>query len=117
MTPAFSQRQHQAIATQGRPSNTIISEILIKVVCKSGGGAKKDACCKTFTLRNVDIEQVSTRDQLKRIIRTQLADDIIIQGDFDVGYYQASTVVSIRNPQDVTEIWHDIKWGKAHPLV
>ena len=87
-------------------------------MCKSqGGGAKKDACCKTFTLRNVDIEQVSTRDQLKRVIRTQLTDDIIIKGDFDVGYYQASTIVSIRSPQDVMELWHDIKQGKACPLV
>ena len=52
-------------------------KIPVKAVCKSqGGGAKKDACCKTLTLCNVDIEQVSTRDQLKRVIRTQLTDDI-----------------------------------------
>ena len=47
----------------------IISKILVKAVCKSqGGGAKKDAGCKTFTLRNVDTEQVSTRDQLKHVM-------------------------------------------------
>ena len=70
--PAFSQRQHQAITTQGRPLSTIISKVLIKAVCKYGRGAKKDASCKIFTLCNVDIEQVSTCDQLKCIIRTQL---------------------------------------------
>ena len=71
---------------------------------------------QTFTLRNVHVDQVSTRDQLKHVIRTQLTDDIIIGGDFDVGYYQASTVVSIRTPQDVKEIWNDVKQGVKHVL-
>ena len=71
---------------------------------------------KTFTLRNVDIDQVTTRDQLKHVILTQLTDDIIIRGDFDVGYYQASTIVSIRSPQDVREIWSDVKRGVKHVL-
>ena len=47
---------------------------------------------------------------------TQLTDDIIIRGDFDVGYYQASTIVSIRSPQDVREIWNDVKRGVNHIL-
>ena len=92
----------------------IIPKLLIMVVCKSS--TKKDACVKTFTLRNVDIDQVSTCDQLKHVILTQLTDDIIIRGDFDVGYYQASTIVSIRSPQDVREIWNDVKRGVKHVL-
>ena len=47
--------------------------------------------------------------QLKHIIKLQLADDVI--DDFDVRYYQAITVVSIRSPQDVIEVWNDVKKG------
>ena len=64
----------------------------------------------------MNIDQVTTRDQLKHIILTQLTDHIIIRGDFDVGYYQASTIVSIRSPQDVREIWNDVKRGVKHVL-
>ena len=106
--------QLQGVATQGIPASTIIPKLLIKAVCKSS--TKKDACVKTFTLRNVDIDQVTTRDELKHVILTQLTDDIIIRGDFDVGYYQASTIVSIRSPQDVREIWSDVKRGVKHVL-
>ena len=65
--------------------STIIPKSLLKAVCKSS--PKKDACAKTFTLRDVDMDQVSTHDQLKHVIRTQLTDDIIIRGDFDAGFY------------------------------
>ena len=75
-------------------------------MCKS---SSKKGAAKTFTLRDVNFSRVSTRDQLKQVIKTQLADDVI--GDFDVGYYQASTVVSIRSPQDVMEIWNDVRKG------
>ena len=55
--------------------------------------------CKTFTLCDVNVSQVITCDQLKWVIKLQLAGDVT--DDFDVGYYQATTVVSIRSPQDV----------------
>ena len=106
---ASSQGQRQIIVCPSRTATTVIPKVLVKAVCKSV--PKKDACVKTFTLRNVDIEQVSTRDQLKAVIRSQLTDDVIIRGDFDVGYYQASTVVTIRSPQDVREVWNDVKQG------
>ena len=47
---------------------------------------------------------------------TQSTDDIIIRGDFDVGYYQASTILSIGSPQDVRKIWNDAKRGVKHVL-
>ena len=50
--------------------------------------------CKTFTLCDVNTSQVSTRDQLKWVIKLQLADNVI--SDVDVGYHQASMVVTIR---------------------
>ena len=36
--------------------------------------------------------------------------------DFDVGYYQGSTVVSIRSRQDLTEVWNDVKAKKKVTL-
>ena len=50
-----------------------------------------------------------TRDQLKQVIKLQLAGDVT--DDFDVGYHQATTVVSIRSTQDVIEVWNDVKKG------
>ena len=73
--------------------------------------SKKEATktCKTFTLRDVNVGQVITHDQLKQVIKLQLAGDVT--DDFDVGYYQATTVVSIRSTQDVIEVWNDVKKG------
>jgi hypothetical protein len=46
----------------------------------------------------------------------QICLPVIIRGDFDVGYYQASTIVSIRSPQDVKKIWNDVKREVKHVL-
>lgn len=78
----------------------------IKAVCKSS--SRKDIT-KTFTLRNINSDLMKTRDQLKQVISTQLSHDLT--SDFDVGYYQASVVVSIRSPHDVMEIWNEVKKG------
>ena len=32
--------------------------------------------------------------------------------EFDVGYYEGTTVVGIRSPRDLTEAWNDLKAGK-----
>ena len=83
--------------------------MLLKAVCKS---TKQSS--KTFTLRDVDIASVNSRDQLKMVIKEQLQDDLV--KEFDVGYYQSSTVVSIRSPQDLAEVWNDFKGGKKVTL-
>ena len=36
--------------------------------------------------------------------------------EFDVRYYQSSTVVSIRSPRDLAEVWNDLKAGKKVTL-
>ena len=103
---AVAQGPRQVFVTSARQTNATAPKLLTKAVCKS---SSKKGAVKTFTLRDVNLSRVSTRDQLKQVIKTQLADDVI--GDFDVGYYQASTVVSIRSPQDVMEIWNDVRKG------
>jgi len=104
-----SQDQRQIFVNPARQANTIVPKLLIKAVCKSGSMKEAATKCKTFTLRDVNVSQVITRDQLKRVIKLQLAGDVT--DDFDVGYYQATTVISIRSPQDVMEVWNDVKKG------
>ena len=70
-------------------SHNAIKKKLLKAVTKS---SKKDP--KSFMLRDVNIKSIVTYDQLKQLIMTQLSRDNI--KEFDVGYYDGSTVVSIR---------------------
>ena len=52
---------------------------------------------------------MDTRDKLKEVIKSQLENDLVEH--FDVGYYQGTTVVSIRSSQDLKEIWQEMKSG------
>ena len=90
--------------------NKVISKVLLKAVSKRTG--KKASAFKTFTLRNIDLSKVDTCSQLRALIREQLRADII-QGSFDVGYLQNTTVVSIRNEEDLAEIWTSLCKGKS----
>ena len=103
----ITQLQKPVSAASVSGYNTV-EKILLKAVCKSAKLSKKDP--KTFTLRAVNVENINTCDKLKELIKSQLSDDIVKQ--FDVGYYQGSTVVSIRSQQDQKEIWQEIKKGK-----
>ena len=60
------------------------------------------------TLRNISSAEIVSRDALKDEIHTKLLGDITLS-DFDVGSVSASgSVVSIRNPVDLAEVWADI---------
>ncbi len=87
-----------------KKQDTIKKKILIKAVLKS---YKKDP--KTFTLRDVNISKIVTCDYLKLLIKSQFNNDL--SKDFDVGYYDGSTVVSIRSEEDFREVWCSIKEG------
>ncbi len=63
---------------------------------------------KTFTLRNVNSASTKTCGNLKDLVRQQLVDDII-SDDFDIGYMEGNTVVSLRS---TLEVWSDIRQGK-----
>ena len=88
------------------PSPPLISKVLIKVVKRDG----KKAEGKTFTLRNLDPTKIKTRDNLKTLIRAQLQGDIR-SGDFDVGYLQNSSVVSLRSREDIQEVMSNAAKG------
>ena len=42
--------------------------------------------------------------RLKSLIRAQLQEDIRMWGDFDVGYLQSNSVVTLRSSEDMQEI-------------
>ena len=102
VTPLTTSPAH---ATQPYSAN-VIKKVLLKAVSKSN---KKDP--KTFTLRNIQSSHISTCHELKFLIRAQLQEDMIKE-DFDVGYLQNSTVISIRSTDDLLEVWENIRRGK-----
>jgi hypothetical protein len=96
LSTAQSQNQRQVFVNPARQASTIVPKLLIKAVWKSSSKKEAVKTCKTFTLRNVNVGQVITCDQSKQLIKLQLDDDVT--DDFDIGYYQATIVVTIRNP-------------------
>ena len=84
---------------------SVIQKVLLKAVSKVGKSG-----AKMFTLRGIDSSKVASRDNLKAEIRGQLQGDIV-SSDFDVGYVSGNSVISIRNPDDLSEIWSDVKKG------
>ena len=82
-----------------------IGKVLIKVFAK---GSKKES--KMFTLRNIDtaIKLYTSLSILEGVIREQLGDEIC-QGSFDMGYLRGSNTVTLRNKEDIIEVWANIK--------
>lgn len=87
----------------GPVNQVVIEKMLLKAVTKSG--PKKD---KIFTLRHIDVNKVSSSNDLKKLIKNQLCDDVIHWEEFDVGHVgnkQNEKVIAIRNKEDLTEVW------------
>ena len=63
-----------------------------------------------FTLRNIKPDEVSTIYELECVIRDQLCDEISLSS-FDIGYIQGSHLITIRNVEDLLEVWVNIKKG------
>ena len=90
--------------TSAYPTNGLVGRVLLKAVNKS---SKKES--KVFSIRCLDFIHTSC-SKMKEAIRAQLPCDII-EGKFDIGFLQGNTVISIRNDQDITEVYNDIKRG------
>ena len=93
ITPLQPSSQHTT--TTQRP----ISKVLLKSVNK-----RKKGACKTFTLRNIKPWEILECSDLEDSVRDQLQDDVI-EEEFDVGYLQSNTVVSIRSKEGLVEVW------------
>lgn len=85
----------------------VIARVLLKAVSKTG--KKRE---KVFTLRNINPGNVGSCDELKRLIKHQLSDDVIACNEFDIGYVTSTRgdkVISMRSPDDLRELWKDIR--------
>ena len=82
----------------------MISKVLLKCTSKED---KKES--KTFTIRNINPSVVKTCVSLKSLIRAQLGEEIL--KEFDVGYLHGNSVVNVRNPDDLQEVWSNILKG------
>lgn len=83
------------------PSSEVIPKVLLKCTNKEG---KKES--KTFTIRNINPAVVRSCESLKTLIKAQLSGDVV--KEFDVGYQNGSSVVNIRNSEDLQELWSSI---------
>ena len=112
MTPtsAMSIGIQSAQRSASQLTNKVINKVFLKAVSKSGG--EKASSFKTFTLRNINTRDISTCSQLRALIRDQLTTDIT-QGSFDVGYLQNNMVISVRNGEDLAEIWATLHKGTS----
>lgn len=110
ITPLSSAQAASLNSAPTHPNRTI-SKVLIRAV-ESGKGKKDQG--KTFALRNITPSLVQTRAQLKTLIKAQLDADVV--HEFDVGYIQNNTVVSLRSPQDIQEVWASLLRGNSVTL-
>ena len=107
---ATPQRASQCVQPQKNPvpvnitGSFVIKKILLKAFIKG----KKDS--KVFTLRNIRTDDVTSCKDLVSIIKSQLQHDVI--KDFDVGFVENSSSVSIRSNEDLRDVWDQIKRGK-----
>ena len=99
-----SQQPHQLMSTQSIV-NPPIKMVMLKAVNRGNKGKEP----KTFTLRDVRPEANTSCAAVKRLIKAQLSQDIT-EDDFDIGYLQGNTVVSIRSKADL-ELWEGLRKG------
>ena len=105
LTAAAPTIQRRAMESSHTAQSTgMISKLLIKVFSRSN---KKES--KMFALRNISTQTVVSREQLKSEIAKQLKDDV--SGQFDVGFIQGASLVSIRTSRDLSEVWGEVLKG------
>ena len=99
-----SQQAHQIVSAQiVKPP---IKKVMLKAVTRGSKGKEP----KTFTLRDIRSEALTSYAAVKCLIKAQLSQDIT-EEDFDIGYLQGNTVVSIRSKADLDELWEGLRRG------
>ena len=86
----------------------VIKKILLKAVSRQSKGKDQP---KTFTLSNIVPDQISCCKDFKSLIKEQLSGDIT-QDEFDLGYVQGNTAVSLRSKVDLDEIMEGLTKGQ-----
>lgn len=62
-----------------------------------------------FAWRYISTQTVASHEQLKSEIARQLKDDV--SGQFDVGFIQGASLISIRTSCDLSEVWGEVLKG------
>lgn len=83
--------------------DTKLDKVLLKTTCK---GKLKEF--KTVILRNVDTAAVVSSQDLKKLIRECLHDDVSNK-EFDIGHTQGSNVIRVCTKEDMAEMWSEVK--------
>ena len=89
-----------------------IKKVLLRKAVSRGSKGKEP---KMFTLRDIITEAHASCADVKCLIKAQLSQDIT-EDDFDIGYLQGNTVVSIRSKADLDEIWEGLRRGSNTTL-
>ena len=88
----------------------IVNPPIRKVMLKAVNRDSKGKVQKMFTLRVVRPEAVTSCTAVKCLIKVQLSQDIT-EDDFDIGFLQGNTVVSIWSKADLDELWEGLRRG------
>ena len=84
---------------------------MLKVV----NGCSKGKDPKTFTLRDIRSEALTSwRAAVTYLIKAQLSHDIT-EEDFDIGYLLGNIVVSIGSKADLDELWEGLRSQQTPP--
>ena len=97
------------VAAPTLQSPLVLQKLLLKAVSKT---TKKS---KVFILRDINVNNVTSVEVLKQIIKNQLTHDIT--SDFDVGYIQGTNIISIRGEKDLNDIWSGVQKQGANALL
>ena len=108
VTPLSSSGSNQAHRLMSNQPfvNPPIKKVMLKAVNRGSKGKEP----KTFTLRDVRPEAMTSCAAVKCLIKAQLTQDIT-EEDFDIGFLQGNTVVSIRSKADLDELWEGLRRG------
>ena len=99
---ATTQQRSQGQLSDG-VSVCTLTHVLLKAVFKGGN---KDG--KTFTIGDLDTAAISSCDDMKMLIREQLSEDIVTE-DLDIGFVNGSSVIRIRNKEDLSDVWSALR--------
>ena len=102
---------HSGLQAASIQSTSVCPLLIDKVTLKAVSKEKKSVS-KMFQLRNINPLEIQSYSSLVTLIRSQLQGDITTE-DFDVGYISGSNCISIRNKEDVVEVWNNIRKGAS----
>ena len=107
----FQASSYSAAPSESTHVHNLLTGFLLKAVPK---GTKKEG--EIFTIRNVDPARISTCCDFKGVIRHQLIEEVT-RSDFEIGFLHGTNVIRVRNQEDLSELWSDLKKSGSNVTV